>query len=245
MNENFPSATRLHDVPFKQPSVFLDFLLSYWGTSAQAEPTTLGWTLQQLQSSPILDRSILSGDGGWDPTESVQLTMALEPALHRAVGEGAAGSFCHVHAAARCSLSRSIQGSCAEQGGGAGVSDGERRPPTAWTVLQVVESNNSVIATCMTDARGEGLLAFMGLGQVSSNASGSMTEVTIPVTVQAERRGYRPSRSVFASGLIRLPFSRRQTDRTTHTWWKQPAAHSGPLAGSPPAPCNNRASSRD
>jgi hypothetical protein len=78
MNENFRSATRLQDAPSKQPSVFLDlhYLLTYWGTSAQAEQTILGWTLQQLQSSPILDRSVLSGDGGWDPTESVQLAMA-------------------------------------------------------------------------------------------------------------------------------------------------------------------------
>jgi len=78
MNENFRSATRLQDVPSRQPTVFLDlhYLLTYWGTSAQAEQTILGWTLQQLQSSPILDRSILSSDGGWDPTESVQLAMA-------------------------------------------------------------------------------------------------------------------------------------------------------------------------
>jgi len=78
LNENFRSATRLQDMPAKQPTVFLDlhYLLTYWGTSAQAEQTILGWTVQQLQSSPILDRSILSSDGGWDSTESVQLVMA-------------------------------------------------------------------------------------------------------------------------------------------------------------------------
>ena len=76
-NENFRNATQL-GTPTKQPSVFLDlhYLLTYWGTSAQAEQTILGWALQQLQSSPILDRSILSSDGGWDATESVQLVMA-------------------------------------------------------------------------------------------------------------------------------------------------------------------------
>jgi len=61
--------------------------------------------------------------------------------------------------------------------------------PLPWTVLQVVKSDNnvnSVIATGMTDARGEALLAVMGLGlQVSPNASGAVTEVTTPVTVQA------------------------------------------------------------
>jgi len=36
----------------------------------------LGWAVQQLQSSPILDNSILTSDGGWSATESVQLVMA-------------------------------------------------------------------------------------------------------------------------------------------------------------------------
>jgi hypothetical protein len=54
----------------------LHYLLTYWGQSAQAEQTILGWTVQQLQSSPILDPSILTSDGGWDPAESVQLAMA-------------------------------------------------------------------------------------------------------------------------------------------------------------------------
>jgi hypothetical protein len=78
INENFRNATQLQDAPTKQPAVFLDlhYLLTYWGTSAQAEQTILGWTVQQLQSSPILDSSILSADGQWDPTESVQLVMA-------------------------------------------------------------------------------------------------------------------------------------------------------------------------
>jgi hypothetical protein len=78
INENFRAASRLQDAPTRQPAIFLDlhYLLSYWGTSAQAEQTILGWTLQQLQSSPILDSSILTADGAWEPTESVQLVMA-------------------------------------------------------------------------------------------------------------------------------------------------------------------------
>lgn len=77
INENFRAAGRLPD-PAKQPLVFLDlhYLFTYWGTSAQAEHTVLGWTMQQLQISPVLDSSILSSDGGWDATESVQLTVA-------------------------------------------------------------------------------------------------------------------------------------------------------------------------
>ena len=63
------------------------------------------------------------------------------------------------------------------------ASDGR---PLPWTILQLVKSDNSIIATGMTDARGEAVLAVMGLGvQVSANASGSVTEVTIPVTVKA------------------------------------------------------------
>jgi Pvc16 N-terminal domain len=78
INENFPGATRLKDAPNTQPVVFLDlhYLLTYWGDSAEAEQKILGWTIQQLQSSPILDSSILTSDGQWGPTESVQLTMA-------------------------------------------------------------------------------------------------------------------------------------------------------------------------
>jgi hypothetical protein len=78
VNENFRAAGRLPDTVAKQPVVFLDlhYLLTYWGTSAQAEQTILGWTLQQLQTAPILDSSVLSSDGGWDPTESVQLVLA-------------------------------------------------------------------------------------------------------------------------------------------------------------------------
>jgi hypothetical protein len=77
-NENFRAVGRLQDTPNRQPVVFLDlhYLLTYWGTSAQAEQTILGWTIQQLQSSPVLDSSILSADGGWDATESVQLVIA-------------------------------------------------------------------------------------------------------------------------------------------------------------------------
>ena len=78
VNENFRAASVLTNSPNKQPVVYLDlhYLLTYWGTSAQAEQTILGWTIQQLQTAPILDSSILSSDAGWDPTETVQLVLA-------------------------------------------------------------------------------------------------------------------------------------------------------------------------
>jgi len=77
VDENFRSTGRVAD-PTRQPLIFLDlhYLLTYWGTSAQAEQTILGWTVQQLQIAPVMDSSILTSDGGWDVTESVQLTLA-------------------------------------------------------------------------------------------------------------------------------------------------------------------------
>jgi hypothetical protein len=77
-NENFRAAGRLPDAPGKAPVVFLDlhYLLTYWGTSAEAEQTILGWTVQQLQSAPILDSSVLTVEGAWDPAETVQLVLA-------------------------------------------------------------------------------------------------------------------------------------------------------------------------
>jgi len=74
-----------------------------------------------------------------------------------------------------------------------------------WAVLQVIRSDNSVAATGMTDARGEALLAVTGLGvQVSGTASGSVTERTIPVTVQA---WFDPSVLQQPSGWIPNPDS--------------------------------------
>ncbi len=78
INENLRFATQLQDQPNKKPVLFLDlhYLVTYWGTDPQAEQTILGWTMLQLQSSPILDSSILTPSNIWDPTESVQLVPA-------------------------------------------------------------------------------------------------------------------------------------------------------------------------
>lgn len=55
-----------------------------------------------------------------------------------------------------------------------------------WALVELIKSDSSVAAVGMTDARGEALLAVAGLGlQVSKDASGSVTETTIPVTIQA------------------------------------------------------------
>ena len=78
LNENFRGATRLQDSPGKQPVLSLDlhYLITYWGTSAEAEQTILTWTMQQLQTTPILDGSVLSPVAACDVTETVQLVPA-------------------------------------------------------------------------------------------------------------------------------------------------------------------------
>lgn len=83
-DENFRYVTRLQDSPTEQPVLFLDlhYLFTYWDASAEgaeAEQKILTWTMQQLQSHPILDSSVLSLSSaapGWDLTESIQLMPA-------------------------------------------------------------------------------------------------------------------------------------------------------------------------
>jgi hypothetical protein len=77
-NDQFRSTSRLQDSNNKQPVLFLDlhYLITYWGAEAQAEQKLLAWTMQQLQSSPILDKSILTTNAGWETTETVQLIPA-------------------------------------------------------------------------------------------------------------------------------------------------------------------------
>jgi hypothetical protein len=82
--EHFRNVTRLQDSPFDQPVLYLDlhYLLSYWDASAEgaeAEQKILVWTMQQLQSNPILDTSVLSLSStapGWDKSDSVQIIPA-------------------------------------------------------------------------------------------------------------------------------------------------------------------------
>lgn len=82
--EHYRNVTRLQDNPYDQPVLYLDlhYLLSYWDASAEgaeAEQKILVWAMQQLQSNPILDTSILSLSSsapGWEKTDSVQLVPA-------------------------------------------------------------------------------------------------------------------------------------------------------------------------
>ena len=75
---------RLQDLANDEPVLYLDlhYLVSYWDTAAanpEAEQTVLVWTMQQLQSNPILDISILSLSSaapGWNKTDTVQIIPA-------------------------------------------------------------------------------------------------------------------------------------------------------------------------
>jgi hypothetical protein len=83
-SEHYRYVTRLQDAPSDQPILYLDlhYLLSYWDASAEgaeAEQKILVWTMQQLQSHPTLDISVLSLSSsapGWSNTDSVQLIPA-------------------------------------------------------------------------------------------------------------------------------------------------------------------------
>jgi len=62
-------------------------------------------------------------------------------------------------------------------------------PPNGlpWAVTRVTRtSDNTVLATGMADSQGEALMAVAGMGaQVSKNAAGAVTDVTVGVTVDA------------------------------------------------------------
>jgi hypothetical protein len=61
------------DVPM---SVDLHFLLTVWADNALAEQTILTWAMRQLHQRPVLDRSTLSPEGGWDPSDIVHVIPA-------------------------------------------------------------------------------------------------------------------------------------------------------------------------
>jgi hypothetical protein len=77
-NEQLRSPSRLVGRADQQPTLFLDlhYLVTYWGTSVEAEQTILGWVMQTLEENPVLDASILSKNAGWDASDTVQLMPA-------------------------------------------------------------------------------------------------------------------------------------------------------------------------
>lgn len=86
LNEQMRSATRLQDKSNAEPVLFLDlhYLITYWGTSAEAEQTVLIWVMQQLEMFPVLDSSLLSSAAEWTRDDSIQLiptNLSLEDVL--------------------------------------------------------------------------------------------------------------------------------------------------------------------
>ncbi|HVZ23035.1 MAG TPA: DUF4255 domain-containing protein [Vicinamibacterales bacterium] len=85
-NEQLRSPSRIAGRPDLQPTLFLDlhYLLTYWGSDAEAEQTILGWVMQQLETNPVLDAAILSKNAGWDADDTVHLipvNLSLEDIL--------------------------------------------------------------------------------------------------------------------------------------------------------------------
>jgi hypothetical protein len=54
-------------------SVALHYLFTFWSNSAENEHLVLGWTMLHLQSTPLLDATILSSEARWTAEEVVQL----------------------------------------------------------------------------------------------------------------------------------------------------------------------------
>ena len=57
-------------------SVDLHFLLTAWADNALAEQTILTWAMRQLHQRPVLDRSTLSPEGGWESSDVVHVIPA-------------------------------------------------------------------------------------------------------------------------------------------------------------------------
>jgi hypothetical protein len=54
-------------------SVALHYLFTFWSNSAENEHLVLGWTMLQLQATPLLDATILSNEARWTAEDIVQL----------------------------------------------------------------------------------------------------------------------------------------------------------------------------
>jgi hypothetical protein len=112
INENFRAATCLQNDGGKKPVLFVDlhYLITYWGVDPEAEQTILGWVMTQLQSSPILDNSVLVPSKIWGRDESVQLVpadLSLEDILRiwDALGPKYRLSLCYIARVVRLDVS--------------------------------------------------------------------------------------------------------------------------------------------
>lgn len=54
-------------------SVGLHYLFTFWSNSAETEHLVLAWTMLELQATPLLDATLLSGEAAWSAEDMVQL----------------------------------------------------------------------------------------------------------------------------------------------------------------------------
>lgn len=57
-------------------SVNLQYLITFWSTSADNEQLVLAWTMRQIHQTPLLDSTILSPEAGWVPEDNVYIIPA-------------------------------------------------------------------------------------------------------------------------------------------------------------------------
>ncbi len=54
-------------------SLSLHYLFTFWSNSAEIEHLVLAWTMLELQTTSLLDATVLSGEAHWRAEESVQV----------------------------------------------------------------------------------------------------------------------------------------------------------------------------
>jgi hypothetical protein len=70
---NTGSTERPADPATRPLALELHYLFTAWADSALAEQAVLSWVMLQLHQRPLLDRSILTAEGGWEAGDQVQI----------------------------------------------------------------------------------------------------------------------------------------------------------------------------
>jgi hypothetical protein len=70
---NTGSAERPADPATRPLALELHYLFTAWADSALAEQAVLSWVMLQLHQRPLLDRSILTAEGGWGVGDQIQI----------------------------------------------------------------------------------------------------------------------------------------------------------------------------
>ena len=70
---NTGSTDRPGDPTTRPLALELHYLFTAWADSALAEQAVLSWVMLQLHQRPLLDRSILTAEGGWGVDDQIQI----------------------------------------------------------------------------------------------------------------------------------------------------------------------------